>query len=283
MGENNVISGDPKQARDQINDMMDGISELYGKDVENILSRLNLAIGENGEVNQKKKIETITRILKESYDSSGLDSYEYEHLSNELKAQISEAEFKELVEAVKDSAGFLDIEELNAIGDVMRTGEKMNKNAAEVQNEIQQSANKNTGGFTAKDIISYAATQQKEGRNFDIFYTIEGIKSNMEVFQNSGNDNGVQTLFSNLITYTALNNLMVNGVDMGKNAAMTQNTYMQANEKTFVENTAKGINAGDFDTIYVFDDNVALVNTIVIELDGGSRGRICASIKECLT
>lgn len=51
MGENNVISGDPKQARDQINDMIDGISELYGKDVENILSRLNLAIGENGEVN----------------------------------------------------------------------------------------------------------------------------------------------------------------------------------------------------------------------------------------
>lgn len=165
----------------------------------------------------------------------------------------------------------------------MRAGEKMNKNAADVQNEIQRKSNKNTGGFTAKDIISYAATQQKEGRNFDIFYTIEGIKSNMELFQNSGNDNGVQTLFSNLITYAALNNLIVNGVNMGKNAAMTQNTYMQANEKTFVENTAKGINAGDFDTIYVFDDNVALVNTIVVELDGGSRGRICASIKECLT
>lgn len=87
---------------------------------------------------------------------------------------------------------------------------------------------------SAQNIIAESLIQQKKGRSFEIFYIIEGIKTNLELFQNSGTTNGIQPLFSSLFSFISLINLISNKVDMNANSAMTQNAFIQANEKSFI-------------------------------------------------
>lgn len=294
--ENTVIDTDANGAYENVTDTMNAMNELFGKDVDKILSTLNLAIGENGEVDKRKKVETIVRILSESYDSSWInDTYEYKNLSQELKEQITEKQFEQITKAIDNSAGFIKLKELAVAKQIIVASNELNKKTSEIQNERQKSTygRKDAAQFEKKyydntsvqDIVAEAAKQQERGRSFEMLYAIEGIKSNIELFQNSGTVNGIQPLFSNLFAYLSLNNLLKNGVETNGYGSMTQNAYLQANEGTFLKNRTKSGEhlIGEYDTVYVFDDNVALVNTINIELDGGSRGRICASIKKCLS
>lgn len=87
---------------------------------------------------------------------------------------------------------------------------------------------------SVQNVIVESLIQQNKGRNFELFYIIEGIKTNLELFQNSGTTNGIQPLFSSLFAFMSLNNLISNKVDMTANSAMTQNAFIQANEKSFM-------------------------------------------------
>lgn len=70
-----VDESDYGKLQGTINELLHAANNYYGKEVEIQLSRLNLAIGENGEIVESEKTKLLTRILIETRNSNIYDQF----------------------------------------------------------------------------------------------------------------------------------------------------------------------------------------------------------------